>query len=192
MNFRTSLIFASGLALAAFTLKLANLELPENFSLFGALAMFSGCFLRGRLAWLLPVAVLALTDCVGHLLNDRTLGLYDPITMIFNYGGFAAMSGIGMLLRKDNNLLVVGVATLVGTSLFFLISNFGCWIDPRMAYPTTFTGLSSCYTAAIPFARGSFSSDLVATLAMFSLVKVYCAFGAAREVESIKSRSVAS
>ncbi len=178
---RTALITASFLAIAAVALKLVNLPLWENFGLFGALAIFCGCFLRGPVAWLLPVAALVFSDIVGNYLNGTYLGLYAAPAMLFNYAGLAAMGLIGMLLRNRQSVAGAAVAAIAGSAAFFLLSNFGCWLDPRMGYAPTPAGLFNCYVAAIPFARGTFFGDLVLTPVVFA---AFYAFGAANSMRT--------
>ena len=49
---------------------------------------------------------------------------------------------------------------LLNTSkLFFLITNFGCWIGST-TYPQNFAGLMECYVMGIPFLKGTLLSDL--------------------------------
>ncbi len=165
---RSTVVFAILLAIAAIVLKLVNPALPENFSLFYALALFCGCFLRGPIAFALPIGAILISDVAGHFIDDYQLGMYGLLAMTLNYIGFALMTGLGILLRKNSSLYWVAGASIVGAAVFFVVSNFGAFLDPRMGHPNTFVGLMKCYSDAIPFARGTFSSSLLLSLASFA------------------------
>lgn len=170
---RTAVIFAILLAIGSVVLKLANPALPENFSIFYALALFCGCFLRGHLAFVLPVGAIFFSDIVGHWIDDYQLGIYGSLAMILNYAGFAVMSGLGVLIRENRNLARVAGASLVGAALFFVISNFGAFLDPRMGHTASISGLLQCYSDAIPFARGTFASSLLFSVSAFAAYEVF-------------------
>ena len=85
---------AIGLALSVLVLALRFAPLPENFSGFGALAIFCGLFGKGFQRWLIPLLTLFAADCIGHFGHIRGMGFYAPQTMLLNYLGFAVMTGI--------------------------------------------------------------------------------------------------
>ena len=137
-----------------------------NIALFGALSIFCGAYLRGPLAWVIPIAGIISSDFLGEALGVSGVYRYTAISMILNYAGFAAMVGVGHMLRKGDNWDRVLGTSLIGSATFFLISNFGCWLDPVMKYAATLTGLFDCYLSAIPFFRNSFLSDVIGTVAI--------------------------
>ncbi len=119
------------------------LSVPTNFALLGGLSLFCGCYLRGWQRWALPLGTLGLSDGVGHFFGTADMGFYHPATMLSVYLGFGLMTLVGTLLngnaqsnRRDGAIWVVGGAGL-GSSLFFLISNFGSWLDPQLGMPPT-------------------------------------------------------
>ena len=164
--------------LALLTLALRFAPLPENFSAFGAFAMFCGIFATRSARWWMPLAVLFVADCIGHFGGIAGMGFYNPLAMLLNYAGFASMSLVGMAFSKffvnSSGRALVGLpaATIVGSACFFLISNFGAWLDPRMQYPQSLSGLLDCYFAGLPFWRSTLQSDLVFTLGFTALAMV--------------------
>jgi hypothetical protein len=164
---RQALGFAIGLSIVAILLKLVNPNLPENFSLFYAVAIFSGCFLRSGWAWGIPLSTFILSDVLGCIVDDALLGSYAITSMALNYVGIALMIACGVLLRRNQNMFYVAGASIIGAALFFVISNFGAFLDSRMGYTRTWDGLVQCYTMAIPFARGLFSSSFMFSCAAF-------------------------
>jgi hypothetical protein len=59
---------------------------------------------------------------------------------------------------------LVAAATLVGSSVFFVVTNAACW---ALWYPRTLTGLAVCYVAAIPFFRNTLLGDGLFTAVLF-------------------------
>lgn len=159
--------FSGALGLVSLLLRFA--PLPENFSTLGALAFFCGLFLTGPARWLLPGAVLFAADCLGQFLHVPGMGFYHLPSMLLNYIAIAGMASVGAgysaWCRRSSrpafasiSLLPVGLVS--GSLVFFLISNFGAWLDPRMGYESTFAGLAQCYGMGLPFWRSTLSSDL--------------------------------
>jgi len=156
-------------AYAFFALFLRFAPLPDNFATFGALAFFCGLCLRGPERWAFPLAVLLVADSLGHFLQLPGMGFYHVPTMIWNYLGlavFAAVgSGTGWLWSRNGQSGSASMATLplaaaTGSFSFYLISNFGAWLDPQMAYDRSLSGLLQCYLMGLPFFRWSLVSDL--------------------------------
>jgi hypothetical protein len=73
---------------------------------------------------------------------------------------------IGWMLRPKITWERVAIASIAGSVVFFLISNFGVWVAGRL-YPVTMSGLAACYVAALPFFRNSVLGDLACTAVMF-------------------------
>jgi hypothetical protein len=164
MSRYTSLLSATVFLILAIACKLKMIPMETNFALFGALSIFCGAYLRGFSAWLIPLFGIALSDLLGEWLQVSGVYRYDVRSMLFNYAGFAAMVGIGHALRrKDTADWVLGSA-LAGSVAFFLISNFGAWIDPLLKYELSWTGLLNCYAMAIPFFRYTLASDVLFTI----------------------------
>jgi hypothetical protein len=52
---------------------------------------------------------------------------------------------------------------LLGSTQFFLITNFFVWLGQDVEYPHTFAGLIACYTAGLPFFERTVLGDLFYT-----------------------------
>ena len=123
---------------------------PPNFTPIGAMALFSGAYLGRRvLALIAPLAAM--------LLSDIVLGFYSG--MWVNYIAVALIVLVGWVALSRVSVLRVGVASVAGSLLFFLVSNFGVWALSGM-YPHTLMGLEACYVAAIPFFQNTVAGDL--------------------------------
>jgi hypothetical protein len=159
MNTRTSFIVAAALiAIAALSRLLPH---PMNFAPIAAIALFGGVYFNGKVAPILPLAAL--------LVSDLFLGFYDGIVWV--YGSFLLVVAIGMLARKRKTATVIFGATVAGSLLFFLITNFGVWQSGTF-YSKNLTGLVECYVAAIPFYRNSIMGDLFYVTVMFGVYEL--------------------
>ncbi len=132
------LVAASIFTLLAIVAKLKFIPLEANFAMFGALSLFCGAYLRGWAAWVLPIAGMAVSDILGQWLRISGVHLYDFRSMLFNYAGFAAMIGIGHFMRRRDSIDVAVPTVLAGSLAFFLISNFGSWLDPQIKCEQSF------------------------------------------------------
>ncbi len=136
---------------------------PMNFSPIGAIALFAGTFISNKkMAFALPLITLLISDILLQLVNGT--GFYRD--MFFVYGSFAFVVGIGFMLRSNTQRQTIMVASLVGSIVFFFITNFGSWLMYEM-YPKNAQGLISCYVAGIPFFRGTLMGDLFYNLLLF-------------------------
>jgi len=138
---------------------------PPNVACVGALGLFAGCYLVGRRAYLIPLAVLLLSDVVGHLLGIPGMGFYSPVTMAFVYVGALAAVPVGRWMRSNQSKLRLPVGSLAASTSFFLLSNLGVWLGGW--YPMTGFGLLACYTNAIPFFGYTIAGDMAFVLILF-------------------------
>ncbi len=134
---------------------------PLNFTPIGALGLFAGAYIIDKRVWLLPLCAL--------LLSDFLIGLYDPISMLFVYIGFALSAFIGrLLLSEKRTSLNLGGAALSSATLFFFVSNFGTWLSGTL-YPMTLAGLTDCFVMAIPFYGNTLLGDLFYVAVLFGI-----------------------
>ncbi|GIV25162.1 MAG: hypothetical protein KatS3mg026_0854 [Bacteroidia bacterium] len=113
---------------------------PPNFTPLEALALYSGAWIRPWWAALaVPLTVMALTDA---LLGWHAL-------WPFTWGGMLAGVFLGRWLLQPGSWYAAAGLGLTQSTLFFLLSNFGVWLQGHYGY--TFAGLLACYLAAIPF-----------------------------------------
>ncbi len=132
---------------------------PMNVTPIGALGLFAGAMLPSRLAWLLPVAALFLSDMI--------VGFYALPALTLVYAGFWCSAVIGRvwLARKRTPGRYVG-AVLASATVFFVISNLSAWL---MYYPRTLEGFVQCYVSAIPFFGRSLLGDAMYTTLLFGI-----------------------
>jgi hypothetical protein len=128
-----------------------------NFAPVGAIALFGGAVLSARIAWWLPLAIM--------VVSDLFLGLHG--TILFTWGGFLLVALFGMLLKNQKNWLRVPLGAMGAAVIFFIVSNFGVWVEGKL-YPHTWQGLVDCYVMAIPFLKTSLMADFAYSIALFS------------------------
>ncbi|TWU24910.1 hypothetical protein Pla52o_12070 [Novipirellula galeiformis] len=141
---------------------------PPNVACVAALGLFAGSYLSGRRAYLVPIAVMGLSDLVGHTLGIPGLGFYSPAAMALVYLGIAASVPIGRMLRNasgKSRLWKVPAASLAASGVFFLLSNFGLLVAGW--YPMTVAGVTACYVNAIPFFGYTIAGDLCFSVVVF-------------------------
>jgi hypothetical protein len=121
-----------------------------NFTPIGALALFSGAIVTRKFAFMIPFAVM--------VVSDLFIGTHS--LMIYTWGSFLLIGVLGyILLRRKVNLARVVFASLAGSFSFYVITNFGVWLEGWL-YPMTFNGLVQSYVMAIPFFRNMVVGDL--------------------------------
>ena len=108
------------------------------------------------------------------VLNNVIYKAYNPnFTLfteggIFIYGAIALMVVLGWVLLKKVKTVNVVVASLMGSTLFFLITNFGAWYgDTLNMYPRTIDGLGLSYMAGLPYFLNTLAGDLVWCAVLF-------------------------
>jgi hypothetical protein len=178
-------VLATGLRLLPHVHGLAFLF---NFAAVGALGLYGGARLRSWQAFVVPLAVMAVSDVILW----QVVG-YPPFNLVV-FGSFLVYVLLGKtLVGRSESPWRIGGAALLGSLQFFLITNLavflGSLVDPatipdgaawtQMAVPgkdwlvnryaASPAGLLACYTLALPFAWKTVLSDLVFTGLFFGL-----------------------
>jgi hypothetical protein len=130
---------------------------PPNVTPIVAIALFGGACLRNKkLAFLLPLAAMLLSDlALGFAIYGGNILRWSQLVV---YACIAAIAGIGFLLQDRRSVARVVSAGLASSILFFIVTNFAVWAGDSL-YPKNWSGLVTCYTAAIPFFRNSILGD---------------------------------
>jgi hypothetical protein len=154
------LLILSGIIVAAALTRLLPHSL--NFTPIGAIALFAGAYISNRvLAFVIPAAALLLSDA---LMGFPGFAAY-PSQIITVYATFMLITLLGTSMRKDKRALRVGVTSVTSSVLFFVVTNFAVWAGGF--YPSTVTGLTECYIAALPFFKATLASDLFYNTILF-------------------------
>lgn len=122
---------------------------PPNFAPITAMALFSGVFFdKKALGFIVPL--------MAMIISDLFLGFYT--ISVFVYLSFLLITLVGSWIKKVH----IG-AVLMGSAMFFVVSNLGVWL---LHYPPTIEGLLTCFTLAIPFFGSAILGDLFYTIVL--------------------------
>lgn len=125
---------------------------PPNFTSLLALSFYIPAILGVKF---IPLVVLSL------LVTDLIIGFHS--TIIFTWGSVIL---IGLLAKYFNRSIIFRISgALSGAVLFFMLTNFGVWINGSYGY--TFNGLFNCYILALPF----FGYSLISTFIFSSIIE---------------------
>lgn len=141
---------------------------PPNFSPVAAIALFAGAhFVQRRWAFLAPLAALVVSDlALAAMMGGLYASWFGGIGIWVVYGCIALTSALGLGLRgRVTGARVLGYG-LAGSTLFFLVTNFGAWLGNPM-YPQSAQGLLASYAAGVPFFKWSILGTLVYSAALF-------------------------
>ena len=138
-------------------------EVP-NFAPIAAMALFAGYFFRSAwLAMLVPLVSLAI--------GDWFIGFYEPVLMIVVYAMLTLPVALRPLVRRylsiepqraggtAASLLGLLTCSLSCSLLFFVTTNFACWLGSPW-YTQDWQGLTTCFVGAIPFFKYTLLGDL--------------------------------
>lgn len=138
-----------------------------NFTAMTAVAVTGGMLFGKRyLGILLPIVALFISDLIinntlyaylgNHWLTEGAGWLYGSYLLI-------ALLGTAKVVKSKYSFLFG--AGLVGTLLFYLLTNFGAWLGNPM-YPQSLVGLLESYTMGLPF----LFNQVLGTLAYSGLI----------------------
>lgn len=168
---RRLLAFAVFLVVAAATTRVLRhfgfIHLPPNVAPIAALAMFGGTYLPRRLAFVLPIGAM--------FISDALIGFYHPGIMASVYMSFLGSMLLGLWIRKRKSLATIAGASLLGSVGFFLVTNAAVWVFGSL-YPQTGGGLLAAYMAGLPFFRNTLLGDLGFVGFMFGMFELAVLF----------------
>ena len=152
MNKKTQISVIIILIVLGFTARL--FPHPANFVPIGAIAIFGALYLPKKIALLAPL--------LAMFVSDIFVGFYSWPMMTSVYLGFAFMGLIGLKVRKNKKFSTILGGTLLGSVIFFLLTNTAVWAFGTM-YTMDISGLFQSYYMALPFFRNSILGDLFYT-----------------------------
>ena len=149
-----------------------------NFTAMGAVAVTAGFLISNR-------TVATATVLISLLISDALIGLQNGVgfhnTMLTVYLGYVAMLFIGYVMAAKSesiskkSIFNVASSSLIGSLLFFIISNLGVWFEGQL-YPVTQAGLINCFVMAVPFFKNELLSNLILAPILFLSFKYAFSF----------------
>lgn len=146
------------------------IPLMPNFSPLGAIGLFGAAhFSKKWQAFTIPILAIWLSDLfVNNVIYstyfDEFTWLYDGF--YWQYSSYLLIVLFGLIFFRKITIKRVLLGVCASTSIFFLVSNFGCWVGASF-YPQNFSGLIMCYAAGVPFIKGTFIGDLAYSSVLF-------------------------
>src|SRR4051812_33155967 len=135
---RRSNSFALGLTVLGALLRLA--PHPPNFAPIGATGLFSGSRLSGWQAYVVPLIAMLITDPIRSAMEGH-YPAYSAMTVAI-YASLIVYVFLGRtLLRGTSAPVRIALVSVLGSTQFFLITNFFFWFGSEVEYPHTFAGL---------------------------------------------------
>ena len=93
------------------------------------------------------------------IISDFFLGFAEIWVTLAVYGSFLIAGVIGLWLKKNKNLTNIIGASVLASSVFFLITNFVVWAATPW-YTKDIVGIAQCFFLAIPFFKNTLLGDL--------------------------------
>jgi hypothetical protein len=150
------------LAIALIVIGVAGRLLPHawNFAPIVAIGIFSGAYLGKKYAFAVPV--------IAMIISDMFIGFYDWRINLSVYISMGLAGLIGLLLQKKKNPILVALASITGSTIFFFITNSAVWLFTSM-YESSIFGLTASLYAGVPFYRNAIVGDVWYTFALFGI-----------------------
>lgn len=132
-----------------------------NFTVLGGAFLLAGAYFADKkISVLLMLMVL--------LISDAVIGFHTQMPAV--YFSYLLVVVLGFLLKINSARYKVFGCALLGSALFFLITNFAVWYSGAL-YPMTLQGLKDCYIMGLPFYRNQLVGDLMSSLIFFEVAR---------------------
>ena len=131
---------------------------PPNFTSLIALSFYVPIFFGLRF---IPAII------GSFLITDLFLGFHS--LQFFTWGSVLIIGYLSKYFTANFKTRISGV--LIGSLLFFIISNFGVWAIGS-TYTMDLQGLISCYVAGIPFFDETLLSTIIFSITIFIMMKL--------------------
>ena len=165
------------LSLILIALVLLTRLLPHapNFTPVISVILFSAMCFTKKFSWIVPFVAIIISDFIlgatgkFHYLSlafvDGGLSIHFTWLFVLVYLSFII---IYLFCKYSSKITAINVIanTLVGSVLFFVLSNFAVWITG--GYPMNMSGLIACYAAGIPFFKNTLLSTLLYSGVLFA------------------------
>lgn len=135
---------------------------PYNFTPIAAMALFGAVYFENKVvAFIVPLIAMFLSDVALELTTGW--GFHDTIAYV--YASFILTSCIGLLVKRNPNVLSIAAGSISASVLFFLITNFGVWA--AQGFIGGASGLNATYVMGLPFFTRTLAGDLFYNALLF-------------------------
>lgn len=145
------------LTLTVFGALLRVLPHPPNFAPVGGTSLYAGARLRGWQAYLIPLAIMLVTDpLLAAIYGFKAFSWMTPVI----YACLMVNVWLGRTLRASESGTRIAATAFLGSLQFFVVTNLVMWMRGTM-YTHDAVGLMTCYAAALPFFGRTLISDVL-------------------------------
>lgn len=145
-----------------------GVSVMPNFTAVGAIAILGAVHFKGMRKWLIPLGILWISDLI---LNNVVYGQYFDHFQVFGefwvYLSFIIVGFLAYSMMKKASWGRLIVTSLAAGVVFYLITNFGVWINAASPYSKDFSGLLQSYQAGLPFFRNTLLGNLFYGFVLF-------------------------
>ena len=138
---------------------------PANFTPVGGTSLFAGSRIGGWRAYAVPVVLMAVTDAILAALYGYPVFSRGSAVV---YSSFMINVWVGRRLLERRTASRIGLASLLCSLQFFVLTNLSVWMWGTM-YAHTASGLATCFVAALPFFGRTMAGDLTCSGLLFGL-----------------------
>lgn len=117
-----------------------------GFTPLAALALCGAAWLPKRLALALPLGALLVSDLILNARYGVSLAGWD---MGVRYGALLLVCALGFALQRNRSLGRMLAGSVLGSVLFYMITNTACWLG-MSAYAKTPAGWLQAITTGVP------------------------------------------
>ena len=168
----TTTLFKSILIISLILIASLSRLIPHypNFTSICAVALFSTYyFKKNHIAIIISLSALWISDLL--LNNIIYFDTYKNFTLFYKgffwqYLPIILIAIIGKRILRKLSIGGLILSSLASSLIFFIISNFGVWLNSSI-YSSDINGLLTCYFAAFPFFLNTLISTLVYSIALF-------------------------
>src|SRR4051812_46896117 len=140
----------------------------HNFSPVSAVALCGAVYFPRRLALVLPLGALLVSDLILNAFAYHVS--FFTLEIIPHYFALGMVAALGWMLRGNRRVPRVLGASVLGSAFFYLLTNTASWLGEK-AYAKTFAGWAQALTTGLPnvhpttleFYRSTFISDIIFT-----------------------------
>ena len=134
-----------------------GLGFAPNLELLTATSFIAAALLSPRIAWLVPLIGVAISD----------FGLSNNLLLLFTWGAWIVIAIAAQLparipVQKRVRRMLGSVGFGIGaTGFFFAVTNFGFWLLFREFFSPGLVGLGEAYVAGLPFSANQLIGNML-------------------------------
>ncbi len=138
---------------------------PMNFTPIASIILFGAAVIPNKiLKFTFPFSVILFSDFLIEIISG--FGFHSGTLIV--YFGYAVIFLLGYFYLKNFSPFKIVIASLLGSSLFFLLTNFSFFYPSALVsnpalgiYSRDLSGILTSYSAGVPFFKNMLVGDLI-------------------------------